>query len=335
MTLENKLNMLGKLAKTIDLNNPEIKGLLNKVSIHNPWFSIENQQKALSAICQNYLSPTKLRNWLKKYEQIEIERPKKTVGLVMAGNIPLVGFHDFLCVFLAGHKAQIKLSSKDDILIKYLFKQLEQIDPNFTQHYEVVDLLKGFDAIIATGSNNSSRYFEYYFKKYPHIIRKNRNSVAILDGQESAEDLQQLAIDVFSYFGLGCRNVSKLYVPQDYDFTQLLDNWENYQYLINHNKYKNNYDYKRSVMLLNREEHLASDFVMLKENNAIVSPISVVYYEYYKDDNEWQAIIKERENEIQCVLGNAKGLTPLGQAQSPALSDYADGVDTMEFLSSL
>ena len=253
----------------------------------------------------------------------------------MAGNLPLVGFHDFLSVFVAGHKALIRFSSKDDKLFSFVLKNLVKISPESKEYFETTERLQGFDAVIATGSSNTGRYFEHYFGKYPNIIRKNRSSVAVLDGNETIEELKSLGEDVFTYFGMGCRNVSKLYVPKDYDFPHLLDNWAHYQPLTNHNKYKNNYDYNRSILLLNRTQHFASDYIMLMENENMTSPVSILYYEFYDNEKDWRNKLKENAEQIQCSVGKAEGLLPFGTAQNPQLNDYADGIDTMQFLSNL
>jgi len=250
----------------------------------------------------------------------------------MAGNIPLVGFHDFLCVFISGHKALIKPSSKDQVLIKHLIDKLGDWDEETKSLVSFSDMLKGCDAYIATGSNNSSRYFDYYFGKYPNIIRRNRTSVAILTGEETKEELGKLADDVYQYFGLGCRNVTKIYVPKDYDFIPLLESFKKYNYLADHFKYKNNYDYNLALHLLNKKYYMTNDSILLIEEPAIFSPISQLNYEFYSDNDD----LAEKSapvQDLQCVVG--KGFIAFGQAQSPAITDYADGIDTLAFLSEL
>ncbi|HJU45164.1 MAG TPA: acyl-CoA reductase, partial [Chitinophagaceae bacterium] len=277
------------------------------------------QEDSLSAFAARYNLPG------------EIETPK-TVGLVMAGNIPLVGFHDFLCVFLSGHNVVIKPSSKDNILIKHLAAKLYQWEITVQNQVSFSELLKGCDAHIATGSNNSARYFDYYFKKYPHIIRRNRTSVAILTGEETPEQLEWLSDDVHLYFGMGCRNVTKLYVPEGYDFAPLLESFRKYSYFADHNKYKNNYDYQLAIHLLNKQYYMTNGSILLSENTSLFSPISQLNYSFYENA---PSLGKEltANNDVQCIVG--AGHVVFGQTQSPSLTDYADGVDTMEFLSEL
>lgn len=260
--------------------------------------------------------------------------------MILAGNIPLVGFHDVLCVLVTGNTALIKASSQDARLIKAVLNKLAAIDNSFADRFSFVERLVEFDAVIATGSNNTSRYFDYYFGKVPHIIRKNRNSVAVLTGDETQEDLYQLGHDIFDYFGLGCRNVSKLLIPKDYNIATFFEAIEPYKDIINHNKYNNNYGYNKSIYLVGREQHLDNDFLLLKENDALASPLAVVFYNYYDSlaDVE-QLLIAENEN-IQCVVSKAplninNQVVSFGQSQQPKLWDYADGVDTMDFLANL
>lgn len=283
---------------------------------------------------REYLREDQLIQWTSQYFLEPVQQ--KTIALVMAGNIPLVGFHDFLCVLISGNAVQIKLSSKDSKLIKYLVNYLQSIEPSFAGRITFKERLEGFDAIIATGSDNSARYFEYYFGKYPNIIRKNRTSCAILTGNESDEDIEKLGIDIFSYFGLGCRNVSKLYVPTDYDFVILLSRLESFKDIIHHHKYCNNYDYQKSILLVNGVKHLDNGFVLLQENEKLVSPISVLYYERYTDESELKNKLKANAERIQCVVGKEKPASiPFGQAQYPTVWDYADQIDTLKFLSEL
>jgi hypothetical protein len=257
----------------------------------------------------------------------------------MAGNIPLVGFHDWLAVIMTGHTAVIKLSEKDNALFPFLLERLKTIDERTTDWTIQVERLQDFDAVIATGSNNTARYFETYFAKYPHIIRKNRNSVAILTGAESDEDLKRLGIDIFRYFGLGCRNVSKLYIPKNYDLPHLLKVLDIYSDIQNHNKYRNNLDYNRALLLLNQMPHLTNDCIIFQENEALISRIGVIHYEYY-DDTETlkEKLSKEKEN-IQCIV-SALPIPPFktilfGETQSPSLFDYPDEVDCIDFLQNL
>ncbi len=250
----------------------------------------------------------------------------------MAGNIPLVGFHDFLCVFVSGHKAIIKPSSKDEVLIKYIAQKFFEWNNDAKNYISFRENLKNCDAYIATGSNNSSRYFEYYFSKYPNIIRKNRTSVAVLQGDETKEDLSLLADDMQLYYGMGCRNVTKLFVPKDYDFIALLDALKKYNYFIDFHKYKNNYDYQLALLIMNRKFYMTNDSIILTENESVFAPVSQVNYSFY-DDLKTAAESLKNNADIQCIVG--KNFIPFGTAQSPSLTDYADGMDTMQFLKQL
>jgi hypothetical protein len=278
-----------------------------------------------------------LEKWLEN-ESGNPEIKMHSIGLILAGNIPIVGFHDILCVLASGHKALIKLSSQDQKFIPYILNKLIEIEPAFQLQISYIDRLKDFDAVIATGSNNTSRYFDYYFSKVPHIIRKNRNSVAILNGEESKEDLKALGHDIFDYFGLGCRNVSKLYVPKDYVFEEFFESIEEFKSVADHHKYNNNYDYNKSIFLVNLDKHLDNGFILLKEDSRFVSPLAVLYYEEYHNIEQLGSELIKNEDLIQCIVSNSKlplSTVPFGQSQCPGLFDYADGVDTMKFLREL
>jgi hypothetical protein len=295
----------------------------------NAWFTKEHIDIATKHIATEYLQKEKLTSWLEKYT--ETNAPKK-VGIVMAGNIPLVGFHDFLCGFVSGHILYLKLSSKDTVLLSHLIRKLAEWDADVTTQVHIADNLKGCDAYIATGSNNTARYFEQYFGKYPNIIRKNRTSVAVLDGSETEEELSRLADDVFTYFGLGCRNVTQLCVPEEYDFTKLLEAFKKYEDLILNHKYKNNYDYHLAIYLLNKVPYITNDSVLLVENDISFSAVSVIHYKYYNNRLELLKIL-QKSDDIQGIIGH--DLIAFGQGQCPSLSNYADGVDTMTFLEKL
>ncbi|MBC7998991.1 MAG: pallilysin-related adhesin [Leptolyngbya sp.] len=300
----------------------------------NPWFTPDSVKKAIAGIT-HFLNESALVNWTQAYNFVTINQ--KRVAIVMAGNVPMVGFHDLLCVLISGHHAIIKLSSKDGILVKNLLQELIAIAPDFENRYSIIDgPLKNFDAVIATGSDNSARYFHHYFGKYAHIIRKNRTSCAVLTGRESKEDISKLGEDVFSYFGLGCRNVSKLFIPQNFEIPLLLDQWKKYEDVIHHHKYNNNYDYQKAILLVNQVQHLDTGYLLLQESDRLVSPIAVLYYQYYNsEDSLINTIIQEREK-LQCIVGNEAFCTvPFGQTQLPGLIDYADDVDTLDFLSKL
>lgn len=307
-------------------------------NVQNPWFTEQNIKLSLKAIGES-LCEEKMNIWVKQYPGLEKKHPIKIVGVITAGNIPLVGFHDFITVLISGNLFYGKLSSKDNRLLKFFAEFLIRMNPEFKDLIKFTeDRLVNFDAIIATGSNNTSRYFEYYFGKYPHIIRKNRNSVAVLDGTESQEDIKNLAIDIFSYFGLGCRNVSKLFLPKDYCFDPFFENIEYFEFLYHHNKYANNYDYNKSVYLMNQIQHFDNGFTILKEDEAFSSPIGVLFFEYYEDIDKVKNYLDLNKDQIQCTVSKneiIKNALPFGKAQQPELWDYADNVDTLEFLLSL
>lgn len=336
--LPDRIALLSRLGDHLLGEDELLRAVMQRSYHHNQWFTMANQERAIRAIAEEYLDREKLQKWVNRYNIAEPEIIK-TVGLVMAGNIPLVGFHDWLSVFVAGHRAQIKLSEKDQFLLPYLIKVLSSFDERVAQYVAFVPKLQDFDAVIATGSNNSSRYFEAYFGKYPHIIRKNRNAVAVLDGTESREELEQLGEDVFQFFGLGCRNVAKLYVPRDYDFTPLMEALHEFRDLVLHKKYKNNFDYNYAIYVMNKTDYKANGCVVLTENEAIASHIAGLYYEYYDDRKEVENKLRARAGAIQCVVGHEPVADlptfPFGQAQRPALDDYADGVDTLDFLRKL
>ncbi|MGB1241332.1 MAG: acyl-CoA reductase [Chitinophagales bacterium] len=332
MNLKRRIEVLTQLGAALK-NKTDQTAMAKMAFARNNWFTIENTQNMLQAIADNYLSAEKLQKWMAEYDFSKVdETPSKTVGLVMAGNIPLVGFHDFLSVFICGHKPQIKLSEKDDKLMPYLYQLLLQIDREVKNEVAIVPQLKGFDAVIATGSNNSARYFHYYFGKYPHIIRKNRGSVAVLSGQETKDDIYQLGKDIFQYFGLGCRSVSKLMVPEGYNFDFLLGELNAFKEVSMHSKYRNNFDYHLAIYLLDKVEHLVNDAVIVIEKEAIGSPAAVLHYEYYTDETTLRKRLEEQEEDIQCVVGSSSEYLDFGQAQKPELWDYADKVDTVEFL---
>jgi len=333
MTLQARIDALSRLGDHLKSEDEFLAALMQRTAFNNPWFTIENQQKAVEAIATQFLQKDKLENWLSAYAMPQ-KLEAQTIGLVLAGNIPLVGFHDVLCVFVAGHRAKIKLSERDKFLLPYLVKLLEKFQPGAGDYFEFVERLKDFDAVIATGSNNSARYFEAYFGKYPNIIRRNRNGVAVLDGSETKSDLHELGRDVFSYFGMGCRNVAKLYVPQGYDFVPLLEALHEFRDIVLHNKYKNNFDYHFAMHVLNKVEYMNNGCIILLENPSLQSPIANLHYEHYTELSNLQQELEQRSSEIQVVVSNQTlpHSLPFGKAQEPELADYADGVDTMKFL---
>lgn len=338
MKLIERLEVLAKLGAHLRGKDEYLEAVMHRTAHENQWFTIENQQKAIQAIATEYLDLEKLKRWTAPYF-IPDEPVQKVVGLVLAGNIPLVGFHDVLCVFVSGHISQIKLSDKDSYLLPYFLKLLCEFDERASSYFQIVETLRNFDATIATGSNNSARYFEAYFSEIPHIIRKNRNAIAVLTGEETREELLALGEDIFQYFGLGCRNVAKIYVPQGYDFQLLMDVLYGFRKVAMHSKYKNNFDYNYALYILNRQPHLANDNILLLENSSFQSRIATLHYEYYDDIDKVETAIQAHTDEVQCIIssGNALKMNSLqfGAAQSPGLADYADGVDTIQFLLSL
>ena len=318
-----------------DLYFEKFKDLLSLSQSHNGWFTPEQVYFAVESWAKA-LREDNLNKWLSAYDLSEVK--PKTVGLILAGNIPLVGFHDFLSVLITGHKVLVKASSNDQHLIAFLADYLISIEPKLSYYISFTDgKLENFDAIIATGSNNTARYFEFYFKDKLSIIRKNRNSVAVLNGNESHEDLVNLGEDIFRYFGLGCRNVSKLFVPKDYNFDAFFKAIYAYKDVIFYEKYSNNYDYNKAVFLMSNFKLLDNEFLTLKEDTRYASPISSVFYEYYEDMADLQKRLESESDQIQCVVSN--NLIPnsisFGQTQQPKLWDYADNVDTLQFLISL
>jgi len=317
-----------------------IRGFIGNSTQFNPWFVREFLLFSIHSIALS-LAEEELEKWTSDYPQlIEPQKAPKNIAIVMAGNIPLVGFHDYLCVVLSGHKLIAKLSKEDAVLLPLFHQILSSFYPALSDFALFTsEKLANFDAVIATGSDNTARYFDYYFGKYPNIIRKNRNGVAVLDGKENQKELELLADDIFLYFGLGCRNVSKLFVPLHYDFKNLFLAFEKYKDLFNHNKYRNNYDYNKSIYLINKERHLDNGFVLLKEEESISSPISVLFYEHYTNPLDLNAKLLSQKQQIQCVISGNEfddcQVFPFGSAQNPMLSDYADGVDTLKFLLSL
>ena len=346
MQLKDRINAfigLGKFLLEIsnendpDNSQDEVESILKKAEAENGWFTQENIKFALKSWGEA-LSKENILQWLSKYniESSEtLAKGGKTVAIIMAGNVPLVGFHDFLSVLITGNKVLAKLSSKDKTLLPFLADRLIAIEPRFKDYIEFTEgRLNDFDAVIATGSNNTARYFDYYFGKYPNIIRKNRNSVAVLTGNETEEELKLLADDIFRYFGLGCRNVSKIYIPEDYDFELFFKGMFSWKEIIHNHKYINNYDYNKAVYLMDSLPLLDNEFMLLKEDTGFSSPISIVFYEKYTSKYAVKKKLEAESENIQCLVTKA-GLPneiPFGKAQYPELWDYADGVDIVDFL---
>ncbi len=309
-------------------------------SIHNPWFTYENVYYAIDSIANQWLTRDALNIFISKYP-ITFFNPtnSKKVVVIMAGNIPFAGLHDLLCVLLTGHRFLGKVSSKDGHLISSIIDLLHEINPEFKDLIELSEVtLHGFDAVIATGSDNSSRYFEYYFKNYPTIIRKHRNSIAVLTGNETEQELTQLSDDIFMYFGLGCRNVSMLLVPAGYDFKLLLKAFKAWQNLDTHNKYMNNYEFQKTINLMNLIDHIDTDFMLLKLNESIGSTVGVVHYKEYDSIQTVLSFIDSHKSDLQCIVGDNKVIPsaiPFGTSQNPSIDEFADGIDTIEFIGKL
>jgi hypothetical protein len=332
------INTFSALGQQLAAPDEELTQLINTEHIYNAWFTPESVTNAVTSIGK-MLNTDDLHTWLNQYDIGKSIAPKK-VGLILAGNIPLVGFHDVLCVLATGNHALIKASTQDARLIKHVLQKLVTIDNSFADKFSFVERLVDFDAVIATGSNNSSRYFEYYFGKVPNIIRKNRNSVAVITGTETNEQLYNLGHDIFDYFGLGCRNVSKLLIPKGYNLATFFEAIEPYNDIINHNKYSNNYGYNRSIYLVGSEKHLDNNFLILREDEGLSSPLAVLFYSYYDDIKNVAKLINAQAENIQCVVTTAplqvkSQAVDFGQSQQPKLWDYADGIDTMVFLANL
>jgi hypothetical protein len=328
MDLKNRISLLLELGEMMASEETSWKEAKNRAFAHNSWFTPEFIDLAVGQIVAGYLRKDLLEQWVQSYQFPQRCADPKNIGLVMAGNIPLVGFHDFLSVFISGHRQLIKLSSKDQELMGAVLRFLNEQDPETKDLMQTAPLLKGCDGYIATGSNNSARYFDHYFGKYPSLIRRNRTSIAVLDGSENKADLENLADDVYRYFGLGCRNVTKIFVPEKYDFVPLLAAFGKYRELADHHKYKNNYDYQLSLVILNKRFYMTNESILLLEDASPFSPISVLHYAYYSSHDQVLASLPAED--IQCVVG--KDFVPFGESQRPRLTDYADGADTLLFL---
>ncbi len=348
MQLSERLEAFCRLGEHLTtMPMPERKALAAKAKLENPWFVEENVLMALQGISR-ILERKGLHDWVQDFKE---PSKKVTVGVAMAGNIPAVGFHDYLCVLMSGHLLQAKLSSQDKVLLTYLHERLLHIEPRFAAQVHFDDQLRGVGASVTTGSDNTARYFEFYFRHIPHVIRRNRTSCAVIQGirrnrtscaviqgDEHADEWLLLGEDVFSYFGLGCRNVSKLYVPQGFQFEPLLDAWQPFSWVAQHHKYVNNYEYQRSLLLMNQTPFLDTGYCLLTESQNLVSPIGMVYYEHYVDQADLIRKIASQVDKLQIVLsakGWFKGSVPFGKAQYPAVTDYADHVDLMKFLAGL
>lgn len=358
LTVQQRLHAFARLGDWMRKPDERLNEVIRSSASQNAWFTSESTNRAIRFIGQ-MLASEKLQNWFEKEGIVDSPEPgvsqvsslksevssptsqishlNKSVGLVLAGNIPLVGFHDILCVLATGNKALIKLSSQDAKLIPFVLNQLIAVQPAFENQIRYVERLENYDAVIATGSTNTSRYFEYYFASVPHIIRKNRNSIAVLTGNETPEQLEALGHDIFDYFGRGCRNVSKLYVPAGYKFNLFFESVEKFSPVTNHHKYNNNYDYYKSIYLVNLDKHLDNGFLLLKADERIASPLAVIYYEEYTDLHELTKKLHPVANQLQCMATQLNMDIPVqhvnfGQTQQPDLWDYSDDINTVRFL---
>lgn len=316
-----------------DSDFAELQNSIEKAKQANGWFT----QASIELVLKSWgsaLEKSAIQNWLRTYT-LPVENPKK-VALILAGNIPMVGFHDLICIWVSGHTAQVKCASKDKILLPYMTRFLERETGHSSFEY-VEEPLTEYDAVIATGSNNAARYFEHYFGHCPNLIRKNRNGIAVLDGNETKQELEGLGSDILQYFGLGCRNVAKVYLPKDYDLNLLFGGLYPYSEVIQHAKYANNYDYNKAVFLMSEHDFLDNGFFIIKNDPAFSAPIGCLHYEYYTDLHELKEHVKTNQEKLQCIVSNLaiERAIPFGTAQQPALWDYADQVDTLEFLSDL
>jgi len=336
MTLAERLKAFKELGEVLRSMSAEQRtALIRKANAENGWFTEESVTLAIEGI-RLMLEPTALEQWVSSYSISEAS--SKAVGVAMAGNIPLVGFHDFLCVLVAGHQLAYKPSSKDTVLMDFIQDKLIAIEPRMKDRVRRTERLHGVDALIATGSDNTSRYFDYYFRNIPHVIRKNRVSCAIIQGDEPEEETRLLGNDIFWYYGLGCRNVSSIFVPNDFDRKEFLRRLEGFSTVIDNHKYMNNHTYQNSLLMLNQEPFLDNGFLLLKESDKLISPVSMLYYSFYKNLGELKAKIASQRDKLQVIVsakGWFEGSLPFGTSQFPKVNDYADGVDTMKFLTSL
>jgi hypothetical protein len=331
MTLQQRIDLLVRLGDYLQKNGHEWQHIKEQANRKNPWFVPEFIEMAATNIVDAFLQKDKLEMWARKYGVPNENTTPLRVGIVMAGNIPMVGFHDLLCVFITGHISAIKLSSKDEVLIQDIVLRLKEWEPEVAELITIAENLKGCDAYIATGSNNSGRYFDYYFGKYPHIIRRNRTSIAVLDGSETTEELEKLADDIQTFFGLGCRNVTKLYVPHEYNFSALLKALNKYEHYEDFHKYKHNYDYQLALLMMGNKFYMTNGTILLSKNESLFTAVSQVNYEFYSNKKDLELLNDNKD--VQCIVGHTA--IPFGQAQQPSLFDYADGVDTMKFAMSL
>ncbi|MBM3432697.1 MAG: acyl-CoA reductase [Bacteroidetes bacterium] len=331
MNLTERIELASRLGDYMGSDEPQWVEAQQRAYACNPWFIPEFVKCSVNHICQFYLHPEKLWAWTSSESIPPSLSAPQTVGLVMASNLPLVGFYDWLCCWVVGHQARIKLSGQDSCLFEHLVQQLVRWEARVAPYIQLVERLSGSDAYIATGGNNTSRYFDYYFGLYPHIIRKSRSSAALLTGHETPDELTRLSADMYTYFGRGCRSITHLLVPRGYDFTPLLQAGTSFSFLQEHHKFKNNYDYQLALCLLNKEYYMTNGICLLVERPSLHAPIGVVQYQYYDQVEEAEGWLSEQSEQIQCRVGGANGLS-FGQTQLPTLTDYADGANTIQFL---
>lgn len=331
------LHSLKPLKELLLSDSEALEAQIERAYIANPWFIPAFTKRSIIAIAEEFLDERKCSEWMFSYPVTT--GGQKRIAVIMAGNLPLVGFHDLFCILASGHSAVIKLSDRDATLLPWITEQWIRIYPELASRITYTERFEGYDAVIATGSNNSGRYFEYYFRSYPHILRQNRNGVGVLTGHETMDDLRKLAEDIFLYFGFGCRNVSKIFVPQDYNFTMWDEATAAWKYLEDHNKYKNNLEYNFAIFIINSIPHTNLGHLILKEDDAIASRIGCLHYSYYTGKESLGNILDTKREEIQCVISqdpiDGWEHVHFGDSQRPRLDQYADGVDTMRFLASL
>lgn len=342
-TLSQRKALLVDLGEHLGNRSVGLSDAVKEAGLQNPWFTVDSCFLALDNIRHHFLDAQKLDDWLLAYDNAGDHPHPKVVALILAGNLPLVGFHDFLCVFISGHYALLKLSDKDRKLMEYLLKWMEdklhQEVPDLEVPWKIVDKLSGFDAVVATGSDNTARYFHQYFAGYPHIIRANRNSVAVLTGRESTEELERIVTDILQYFGMGCRSVSALLVPEGYDWQPLLGIIDNQSGRMDHSRYQNNLEYQYAIALLNKENFFQTGALLIKEAETLISPVGTVHFQKYMHQDDLGQKLSYWKEGIQCIVSTAliHGyiVVPPGEAQQPGLADYSDGIDTMAFLNNL
>lgn len=333
MNREDRIKALAQTGQIMQEASAARENAIQQAGRDNPWFIPEHCLLAISNLTRHLLEESALQQWASTYPPIQHVR---RVGVVAAGNIPLVGFHDMLCILVSGHHLQLKLSEKDSALISFVLNTIKEVSEELFEQVTVTGRLQDFEAVIATGSNNTARYFTYYFGKYPHIIRHNRTSLAVLTGKETPEELRGLGHDIFDFFGLGCRNVSHLLVPEGYDLKVLLQALEDFADIALHHKYRHNFDYQRTIYLMNRIPYLPADHINIIESRELHSPVACLHYHYYRSEGEVRDYLEQNKDYIQCVVGNAAGANiPFGKSQELGLYDYADHIDTMQFLASL